>query len=543
MKKTYFYFFIIIIIAYIAKCSFNITNTNAGGSGTETTTGLTAKVIYPDNTPACGILVRIRTSDYYKLSDTIKKSNFCFDTITDKNGKLYIKNITSGKYTIEFNDCEEYAASISCQIIFTNSMLDLGTIIIKPYASISGYISNFEKNGVKIVAIRGLERKAVIDNNGYFSFKNLPEETYEFGLFKNDSLPANNIISNISVFSGKETKITINSDFTNSKLIYLNTTVNGANITTNVFGFPILIKLNELNFDFNFIGNNGKNIFFFDKNGNNLPKEIEYFNSSLKMADIWVKTDTILANDSTQFIIMSWGNNTNFNENNSFLVFDTLNQFLSVWHLSDTVDTIKDATINQNNGVNYGTRSNLGVFGYCKYFDGNDSIEIKGLLGKPRIVTISSWIFPTATDTGSYEIFSIGGYIFARIDLNKVFTASGLYQIKSPDSNILKWIIISIPFAQKSQWHFVSYTVDEVTKTISITVDDLEPVIEQINDTIFYSGLLNNTCIGAYAIGNNQHNFIGYIDEVRVSKIARNNDWNRLSYYNYQRYDNFIKIK
>ncbi|MCX7727506.1 MAG: DUF2341 domain-containing protein, partial [Chitinispirillaceae bacterium] len=89
--------------------------------------------------------------------------------------------------------------------------------------------------------------------------------------------------------------------------ILINTKPSGANISENVYSFPVLVRLNNLNFDFSKAKPNGADIRFAKSDGTHIPYYIEMWDTLNKKADIWVKLDTVYGNDSTKHFTMLWG--------------------------------------------------------------------------------------------------------------------------------------------------------------------------------------------------------------------------------------------
>ena len=93
----------------------------------------------------------------------------------------------------------------------------------------------------------------------------------------------------------------------------LNTTSSGANVDSNVFNFPVLIRLNAGNFNFAQLidQTGGTDVRFAKSDGTHLYYQIERCDPATPdSAELWVLVDTVRANNSTQFIKMYWGKST-----------------------------------------------------------------------------------------------------------------------------------------------------------------------------------------------------------------------------------------
>jgi hypothetical protein len=88
----------------------------------------------------------------------------------------------------------------------------------------------------------------------------------------------------------------------NIQNIYLNTSSTGGNVTGDVYGFPVLVRLTSKTFDFNQSKSGGADIRFTASNGKSLSYEIENWDAGNKQAEVWVRVDTVWGNDSSQYI-------------------------------------------------------------------------------------------------------------------------------------------------------------------------------------------------------------------------------------------------
>ena len=199
----------------------------------------------------------------------------------------------------------------------------------------------------------------------------------------------------------------------------MNTTVSGAGVDSDVYDFPVLVRLTESNFDFSQAAENGKDIRFTSRNGTPLLHEIEKWDGASRHAAIWVRIDTVYGNDSTQSILMYWGNPDAQDYSNSKLVFDTASGFQGVWHLGDEPnDLIRDATFNGYDGSSPDTATpsiSEGAIGYCRTFNGtsdfitmNNTAESKINFPQNGYYSVSAWVYLDTIDIKSRCILSKG---------------------------------------------------------------------------------------------------------------------------------------
>jgi hypothetical protein len=137
-----------------------------------------------------------------------------------------------------------------------------------------------------------------------------------------------------------------------SKMLKLDTTPAGANVTGDVPKYPVPVVLTAANFDFTQAKTKGEDIRFTTEAGAALPYSIELWDPAAKIAALWVKVD--VKGNSTQSIKMTWGDSAATDASDSHAVFDTKDGFLGVWHLSEpgstTAGGYKDATASGADG-------------------------------------------------------------------------------------------------------------------------------------------------------------------------------------------------
>jgi hypothetical protein len=161
------------------------------------------------------------------------------------------------------------------------------------------------------------------------------------------------------------------STWPSAQKIVLNTSSTGANVSGHTYGFPVLIRLNPSNFTgFDATLALGADVRFAKSNGTPLPYEIERWvdgSNNNDTAEIWVRIDTVLGNNSTQFILMHWGKADAISKSSSSGVFVPGNGFLAAYHLGGTLN---DASGNNHNGINDNSMdTGAGIIGRAIFSD------------------------------------------------------------------------------------------------------------------------------------------------------------------------------
>ncbi len=200
------------------------------------------------------------------------------------------------------------------------------------------------------------------------------------------------------------------SEWKYSKNIVLNTSPTGANVATPQADFPVLVRLTSGTFNFSQAQDSGQDIRFAKSNGAHLKYQIERWDRSNQLAEIWVRVDTVYGNNGSQYFTMYWGKSPVDSRSNGAAVFDTANGFSAVYHLNDasSVSPKADATANGNGALDTNTTTFTQASAVAGF--GAQSGNLSGHLVVPASVinagtnggTISFWAKGTATGNGRY---------------------------------------------------------------------------------------------------------------------------------------------
>jgi len=312
-----------------------------------------------------------------------------------------------------------------------------------------------------------------------------------------------------------------------------NITVNTSGITTtNLIGFPMLVRLTSSNFDFNQAQSSGQDIRFSKADGTHLPYQIERWSQGSQVAEIWVKIDTVLSNNSTQYFKMYWGNSTASDSSNGYVVFDTANGFAGVWHLGETGNTTAggyaDATYNANNGTGTSTTSSqvTAAVGNGQTFDGSTKYVTvaNATTLNPGYMTVSVWANPTAwaTDLESIVSKQTSGTPWPPFDFRKTIGASTIEAAATVSGTSYT---VAGGTVSTGSWQYLTFTFDGTNLTVYNNGVQ--------SGTAVHSGTLS-AGTSVMTFGQNStvasRMFNGIIDEVQMSKIARSVDWIRMCY-------------
>jgi hypothetical protein len=322
--------------------------------------------------------------------------------------------------------------------------------------------------------------------------------------------------------------------------IYFNTTSRGADVQGDVANFPVLLRLNKGNFEgIATMTAFPEDVRFADFDGKHLPYQIEewkYGTDGDDTAVIWVKVENVLGDNDVQGIMMYWGKPSSVDSSNGSAVFDTAAGYISAWHLEDT---LKDATANQINGMNFFSSDTVGLIGRCRHFDDARATQMVSFtandaLNPTEAQTVAGWFKTNQSTDGKSNISII------RHDLH--FNALQLWINNGSTSlGCVVWPQGQDNYAayntgwsySDDKWHFFTASYSSQTG-LRLYMDGT-----QIGNSTT-TGLLKPTThtffLGGAGDYQNNEYYGGFLDEVTVHKVARSEDWAKLCFQN-QRID------
>jgi hypothetical protein len=312
--------------------------------------------------------------------------------------------------------------------------------------------------------------------------------------------------------------------------------IDDTQVSGDLSNFPVLIHIIDTDLKAK-AQSDGDDILFMDGPGvaNQLPHEIESYQTSNGELLAWVNIPTLKADEDTSFY-MYYGNPDVINQQMPEQVWDQY--FTGVWHLTD----FYDSTLYENHGANYGSIASSGKIGNARQFDGsNDYILVDNdpslNFHTPNKYTISVWMKRDRADT--YEsVISKGtsstakGYIVQIRENNTILV--GLYD------GYQEYLLHSNQIITDTNWHYITSVWDGT------------------HLYIFIDGVLDNSVdIGAVTIADDskplefghhygyisgQNPFDGTIDDIQIAKVNRNTDWVSTSYANQNAPSEFYSV-
>jgi hypothetical protein len=303
--------------------------------------------------------------------------------------------------------------------------------------------------------------------------------------------------------------------------VFVLTTPDGADLPVSavVEDFPLLVRLHKDFFDFSQAQANGGDLRFATADGNPLPYQIEEWDVKGGTASVWVRIPKITGN-ARQELKLHWGKPDAMSESDGKAVFGRSNGFLSVWHMNDAV---KDE-VGTVESIDAGTTAITGVVGSARHFPGR-----KGVSGGDKVVgypvgaashTTEAWFRPEKPNTtvvGWGNEHGQGKVVMQyrsppHVNMDCWFSGANV----SGKRNIPlgEWAHVVHTYEKGEARLYVNGILDSVSKAAGAPLAVKSPA------RLFIGGWVNN------------YDFVGDIDEVRLSGVVRSPEWVKLQYEN-----------
>lgn len=303
--------------------------------------------------------------------------------------------------------------------------------------------------------------------------------------------------------------------------LWLLTTSEGANLSAEaaVEDFPVLVRLHRDYFDFSQTRPDGADVRFTSSSGEPLAYQIEAWDAAQGLATLWVRVPKITGN-SRQEIKLHWGNPQATNESNGQAVFNATNGFLSVWHMHDRVqDEVGTLT-----SVDKGTVPTTGVIGAARHLSGG-----QGVFGGDKIANYPSGASPHSTEAWFRPERPNSTPIAWG---NEQAQGKVVMQYRSPphvrmDCYFSQGNVSGSRQVPRGEWTHVVHTYQQGESKLYINgaldgtnMKQGPPLNIRSPARLWLGGWYNN------------YDFVGDLDEVRVSQVVRSADWIKLQYEN-----------
>ena len=296
------------------------------------------------------------------------------------------------------------------------------------------------------------------------------------------------------------------------------TTPDGADLPKGavVEQFPLLVRLSKDWFDFTQTKAGGGDVRFSTEAGKALAYEIEEWDAMKGTASIWVRIPRIEGN-ARQTLRIHWGKADAASESDAKAVFNETNGYLSVWHMGET---IRDE-VGTLESKDTGTAVTAGMIGKARHFPGKAGIfcgdKITSYPSADAPHTTEAWFRAEQANSTIIGWGNEGGGRGSKVRMQ--FASPPHVRIDSDFSNV-----VGTSHLPMREWIHVVHTYGDGPRRIYINgkLDgEATTKLDIKNPARVWLG-------GWY----NGYDFVGDLDEVRISKVARSAEWVRLQYEN-----------
>lgn len=545
--------FIYLLAILFCRCGLE---PQAGGSTNTSNAKIIGSLVNKDGIAARNTLVRCIRADYIPgvSNDTLKRFVY-----TDNSGKYTFKNIDSGMYVISAVDTVHLSRWSNYEVFVDSEPVILPVGVLDAPGRISIDLAGSKLSTEGFFYIQGTTiRTSLTDKNtdGRIILDSIPYGVIPAIKYTRASGNSPQIVRDSVAVIASETSTIYNVDWRFTRILRLNTTATGAGISSNVTGFPVLLRFSAENFNFDEALPDGSDLQFKVRDNTTLRYEIERWNLSSRKAEIWVTVDTVFGNDSSQSIFMYWGNPEFSSVPKQKTAFDTLLGFQGVWHLSDVPgNSVLDATTNRFDGISPDSAkpdTTDGIIGLCRSFDGvDDYITIPNTAGsklnfsEDGYFSISAWVYVDTFDNVHRTIMT-KGYEQYFLQLSYFPGDKPLWQF-SVFRQSDNWNM-SHTSAIKNQWVLLT-GVRQGTSQFLYCNGELVASTSAIYPQGVSRDTTNDFSIGRFLKEATFPTKFGYcffkgkIDEVRISSVAHSSDWIRLCYMNQRSDDKLVIFK
>jgi hypothetical protein len=546
-----------IIAGSISTCTD--LNLAGGGLDTETSGGTVVGLLTAeDGTPEKYARVFCVPSSYNALKDPQLSDSLI--NATDETGHYRFDRVKKGGYNIQAASLDKKTNVLICGINVGKDTITVLGGTLHPSGTLKIIFPDAVNGASGYYYLPGTTFFTLIQN-GFAVMSDVPSGFVPaVDYFDTRDSSKNHVVKTGFFISPDDTTvITDLVPWKFSKKLFLNTTVTGADITGNVFNFPVLVRLTSSNFDFARDVAGGGDLRFIKSDNTPLPYEIERWDRVTELAEVWVKIDTVYGNDSSQYFTMWWGNPNAVSASNGEAVFDTTEGFLGVWHLGGSGNAnASDATLHHYDGTPTDTAPQAipGIIGDALQFDGNaNGLIMKNTahsplnFPRPGTYTFSTWVY-VDTVYDADEFIAGKGYdqYSLRVKGSKSYPSNLFALHEYVDAPIYGTEMRIAPVVVQ-QWKYIVGIRDTTNSYLFIDgrcVDSSGAIFYSKGDVQDSTNFSIGRCGASYPAPPNSNNYLafkGKIDEVRIANVACTADWVKLSYMNQKQQDALVQFK
>jgi len=309
-------------------------------------------------------------------------------------------------------------------------------------------------------------------------------------------------------------------------------TISKTNVSSDLASFPLYVKItNDTDIGAHCL-TSGNDIYFTDENFNRLSAECEVFSITSGAANgtFWVKVPNISSSTNTT-IYCYYGNRLAVSRTDSTGAWDS--NFKGVYHFGNGTElSVLDSTANATNGVNVGATAATGYLNGAAYVNGSQWITIDSSnINFTTSLTVSCWFRRVGWAGIWASIFCKPYYLSSWANPYQHYRVARYNNTDSigfTTNTMTDVTVVNAGTISNDTWYHLAITLTSGALG-SIYLNGVLKDTGTISVPIGCSGT-TPLYVGHSGVGDN--NFIGWIDEFRVSSSARSTDWIKFEYYN-----------
>jgi hypothetical protein len=545
------------LIFCVTACAvfFMLHCANLSGGGSEAGNArITGIVLNTQGSPVSNVKVTVLPSDF----DPVKSSPLPgsdFDT-TGTDGMFGITVEKGQTYTIQAVHISTRSRALITGVAVDDTNIASPPCTLNAPGAVKVMLPDSADKMLGYVYVPGTSILSFLNNAaGSLVLDSVPAGVIPEVSYSSTSISASAVIRHqVQVIPG-DTAIVYNPSWKYARRLFFNTAASGAQVSGDVYNFPVLVRLSSGNFAFAQAKADGSDIRFTKNDGTSLPFEIERWDPVTELAEVWVKVDTIRGNDSSQYISMYWGDPSASTESRGAAVFDSSSGFEGVWHLNETSGSrASDASHNRFTGTYKGglpknVNSPSGIGQYIARPD-SDYVDIGNVINPGmQNISIGVWVKRAAFGTNQAVVAKTNGdgpsatygYLFS-IDL---YNYSHFYLV-SGGSNFgddgAFDIAGNLALTDSTTWHYVFVAIDRSDNNrCKMYVDGVDRTGAIQGNVSRVANVANTLRLRIGTENDNNYSYKGAVAEATIAFTARSADWVKLAFMNQKEQDALVK--
>ena len=302
-------------------------------------------------------------------------------------------------------------------------------------------------------------------------------------------------------------------------------TIDHTKVENHLVNFTMLFNYTSTGFKNHAQADGDDFVFCLNSTGAKLNHEIEKYDSSTGYLRAWVNVSGI--NHVSDVVVdLYYGNATTSSNQNKQKTWDR--SYLMVQHLDDALYE-DDSTSNTKDMIHSGTEIvTTGKIGSAEYFDAvGDYVRANATFAAMTLPTFEQWVKFSGADGGTND-----GIMTIRVNDPALFryTNESLYVYEDGVEFGATGAIVA-----DTSWHYIVLTFDGTNGNLYC-----DKVKVKTKAATTSTGVTNVFYYGDNGLGTDT--FTGFIDEGRVSTIARNWSWINTSYNNMNSPSTFYSV-